>query len=406
MGLLLPLEVIRILAALHLCVMVSFNVARRRTRAICEAVAGILLLLPELGCQPSAESRLGGKAGAPEMPAPVGSENPAAVAGTSAFVPGAGGLRRLTAEQFQSTIRDLLGEEVSLDELPPDTAGLGLLSVGAGRSSVSDRAAELHEALAARLAKKLMTDPVRRRAFVGCEPTSVSGQTCATSFFRGFGARAFRRPLSEPELGRYVNAASKAGAESRDAWLGLETALAAMLQSPKLIYRSELGEPDLEKPGFRKLSTYEVATRLSFLVLGRTPSVALLSQAEGTTLSTASGVGAAAEALLKLPEAHAGLGTFFSELVDLHRLDGIRKDAATFPTLTPTLVAAMSEETRRLFEDVVFTRDADYLSLLDSDATFVNAELARFYGWAEPPAGDFVRVTIPASSPRRGVSVE
>jgi hypothetical protein len=63
----------------------------------------------------------------------------------------------------------------------------------------------------------------------------------------------------------------------------------------------------------------------------------------------------------------------------------------------------MKEETLALINDVVWDRDADYRDVLDADYTFMNAELAAFYG-ADIPEGaeGFVKVPVPPDQKRGG----
>ena len=63
---------------------------------------------------------------------------------------------------------------------------------------------------------------------------------------------------------------------------------------------------------------------------------------------------------------------------------------------------AMRQETEMFFGEIV-KKDRSLLDLIDSDYTFVNAKLAKFYGLPDV-TGDFMRrVSLPPDSPRGGV---
>ncbi len=64
----------------------------------------------------------------------------------------------------------------------------------------------------------------------------------------------------------------------------------------------------------------------------------------------------------------------------------------------------MLQEVELRVDDVAFTQKGDYLSLFDNRSTFVNKELATFYGvpFTATDAG-FHRVDLPMSSPRVGL---
>src|SRR5207249_2644005 len=68
---------------------------------------------------------------------------------------------------------------------------------------------------------------------------------------------------------------------------------------------------------------------------------------------------------------------------------------------TATLGPALKEETLLSIEDIVFS-DGDYRRLFDQRQTFVNAELAAFYGVPAPAASGFSKVALP-DGPRVGL---
>ena len=101
--------------------------------------------------------------------------------------------------------------------------------------------------------------------------------------------------------------------------------------------------------------------------------------------------------------ARMALSSFYSEVFGLRDLDAEVKDAELYPQFTPSLVAAMKQETLALVDDLVWERNSDFRELLSADYTFVNAELAQLYG-LEPPAGEgFVKVDLPAAEGRAGL---
>jgi hypothetical protein len=71
---------------------------------------------------------------------------------------------------------------------------------------------------------------------------------------------------------------------------------------------------------------------------------------------------------------------------------------------TSTVPVAMLQEIELRVDDMVFTQKGDFLTLFDSRSTFVNAELAKFYGLAFTATDNaFHPATFPANSPRVGL---
>src|SRR5262249_30668670 len=150
------------------------------------------------------------------------------------------------------------------------------------------------------------------------------------------------------------------------------TSLSALLQSPYFLYIVEIGVPDEKDPTVRHLTPVELATRMSFFLLNSTPDAKLLDAAEKGQLDDEAGIRNAAKAMVARPEAHDALGAFYSEIYHLRDLAVVQKDPALFPQFNDDLKAAMQEETLRLIEDVVWTKDADATEILSADYTFID----------------------------------
>jgi hypothetical protein len=103
------------------------------------------------------------------------------------------------------------------------------------------------------------------------------------------------------------------------------------------------------------------------------------------------------------PRVHRALAAFTDELLALQQMSTTTKDATLFPAWTNTLGPAMVREVELRVDDMVFTQKGDFLSLFQSTSTFVNTELAQFYGLPQPPGSGFQPATFPAGTPRVGL---
>jgi hypothetical protein len=308
---------------------------------------------------------------------------------------------RLTVAQYRASLAELLGGDLPSLALEPDTNPYLFDSVGATTTTVSELGVQQYEESADAVTHYLFSDPGRRVALVGCTPVAP-GDACAQTFLTDLGRRAYRRPLAAEELGRWVGVATSS---SPDPWEGLRLATAGILQSPHFLYRVELGEPDPENPGLRRLGAYEVASRLAFLLWNQTPDVTLLDAARDGELDTPEGIRTQAIRLLSDPRASQAIQRFFAQYLNLDKLDGITRDAALYPLFTPTMPAAMRREVELVVDRIVMKDRADVRSLFDTRTTFVNSELAALYGLEAPGAAvdSFVEVELPADGPRAGI---
>jgi hypothetical protein len=319
------------------------------------------------------------------------------------LVPAPGGLRRLLARQYVSSVRSLFGDVAALAAKPPADSTLhGFDNVGATELALPATAIEAYEASARDVAQAVIDDAPTLDQIVPCEPTGVADSACYQAFVTKAGRIAWRRPLDAHETDLLVNLALAAAAEYQSFELGLGYAIMGLLQSPYFIYSVEVGEPDPQNPPFRKLTGYELASRMSFFLLDTTPDAALLDKVDAGALAMPEGVRAVAAEMVAKPQARAALASFFSELYRLRDLSALQKDTDQFPKFTATLPAAMKQEALELINDIIWVRNADARELFTADYAFVNAELAGLYGVAAPPAG-FKKTTLPGEHKRSGI---
>ncbi len=315
---------------------------------------------------------------------------------------GPAAVRRLTASEYRNCVGDLLGPGLVIPALEEDARLGGFSTTGAALVGTSVYAVERYGVAAGSLVGQVWGDPVRRRAVVGCEPGVDAG--CARAFLRRFLDAAFRRAPTDEELGRYIRLA-----DGPDPWRGLGRAVTAVLQSPKFLYRLELGRADTSNPERYAYGDDEIAARLSFFLWGSGPDATLRQAARRGELGDAEGVRRQVERLLASPRARAGMRNFFWELMRLSALDHLARELRTFTAMTLTLPASMQEETLRVLEDNFFDSQADARTLFTTRQTFVNAELGRLYGVTRPFEGAdvddsrFVPLRLPENSARVGL---
>lgn len=320
--------------------------------------------------------------------------------GPSACVPGTTFgptfMHRLSNEEYDNTIRDLLGYtgRASVDfGLVPD-ARSGGFDTNAEAITLSTTVFDKYEEAAEKLAASSTATPAKLETLMGCKPGAAG---CMDAFIKGFGRRAFRRPLEADE----VTALTTLAATGTDAADSVAQVLKGVLLSPSFIHRPEVGVPDPAKPGLVRLTGYEVATRLSYVFLRTTPSVALLDAAAKGDLDTAAGVETATRDLLGRPGAKTAVATFLRQWFRLDALKGLRFEEQKYKW-SSTLAASMQTETERLLEHVTWTTGVPFTDVLVAPYSFIDATLAEHYG-LPAPAQPWARVNLPASSRRAGV---
>ncbi|MEO6786836.1 MAG: DUF1592 domain-containing protein, partial [Chthoniobacteraceae bacterium] len=228
---------------------------------------------------------------------------------------------------------------------------------------------------------------------------SQAGQT--SEVLARFATRAWRRPVTAEELGRLTKLVAYAMGHN-DTWEeAMRRAVSAILASPKFVFRLEPDDqPQNAEP--HPVDEFQLATRLSYFLWSSCPDEELLRLASEKKLTT--GLDAQIRRMVQDPRADALVQNFAMQWLQLGRLSGHSTDPKTFPNWKPEMRAAMIEETRRFFGEVLRT-DRSILDLLDSDFTWVNQRLAELYGIKN--AGGFQkdewkRVSL-AGTPRGGL---
>jgi hypothetical protein len=181
------------------------------------------------------------------------------------------------------------------------------------------------------------------------------------------------------------------GEETGDFYLAVDVALRAFLQHPAFLYRVELGTPIPEDPDVLRLNDFEVATRLSYLLWGSTPSDDLLDLAEANGLAGADEIAAAAEEMLLDERARERVGRFHALWLGYEQLPH-----------APELTNAMQAETRALLDRVIFDESLPWQDIFRAEETFVDDTLAAHYGLTSPANGSAEWVDY-GDSGRRGL---
>ena len=317
-----------------------------------------------------------------------------------AFVPAEPTLHRLTRPQIHNAWLDLLGKPLVLPkDLPSDDVLYGFSSIAAAQSTISPVELEKYEAATYNVLDQAFADPIRRDVFLGC-PTGDSADPCVRGFVSSFATRAWRRPVAMEEITSLLTVASSVTADLVDPYQGLKFALAAVLLSPHFLFRVEAGEhgPD----GYR-FTSWEMASRLSFLLLDAPPDETLRAAAASGDLVAPQIVRAQATRLLHDPRARVSLTRFFRDFMNLGHLDQLDKAPDKFPQLSATLGPSMRLEMERMFEENVFERRGDFRDLFTTRETYVNKDLAAVYGIAGITGLDFTPIILPDDGKRAGI---
>jgi hypothetical protein len=304
---------------------------------------------------------------------------------------GSSPLRRLTRREYNNVVRELLGDLTRpANQFVAESEQSGFIN-GAESTLLSAVVVDDFERAATALAREASA-AAKLANLVGCDPAVAAGQdACATEFIRNFGARAFRRTLDEAQVADYqalyTNTKASAGFG-----VAIELVLRAILQSPFFLYRLELGTGVANAAGTVPLTSEEMAARLSFLIWGNVPDPALRQAAAEGKLSTAAEVRAQAVRML----ADERGGEIFNDFhVQWGKLEALPAQDKPEP-FNPALGRLLIEETKQFIDHTLRRGDGLLSTLFTSPVTYLNRELADYYGVTGPTDATFQLVTMPA----------
>ncbi|WP_437544689.1 DUF1592 domain-containing protein [Sorangium sp. So ce367] len=279
---------------------------------------------------------------------------------------------RLLNREYDAVVRDLLGV-MNVPNAP--TGNPSSLLVSDFEGSMTDIAWNSYLVAAESIAAEVMAGANKSR-FIACDPAAAG---CLESTIRDFGRRAFRRPVTDEEVQRYMrfNALEPKGTPAEVA----EAILFAMLASPSFIAVPELTD-DTEN-GAIKLSSHEVATRLAFLLWGSIPDDALNTAADAGQLTTREQILAQAERMVQDRTKTAPIVALFhrayADIREGSHWGQVEHDTTKFPDYSPDIVAPMLAEVDAFFEEVAF-EGGSFKDIFLSNVAYVNKDTAPIYG--------------------------
>jgi hypothetical protein len=207
-----------------------------------------------------------------------------------------------------------------------------------------------------------------------------------------FTARAYRRPTQVEEIDRLMRLIALRRQSGRSPLEAYQDGLSAVLCSPGFLY--------LDEPGEARLSSYALASRLSYFLWSSIPDQPLLDLAASDALASPDVLAEQARRMLADPRSAGFIEGFLDRWLALRDLGSMPPDRAKFGDYYRyDLQASMLQETR-LFTRHLLEENLSIANFLDTDFTFIDAPLARHYGLTPPEGTGFAKVRL--SDRRRG----
>jgi hypothetical protein len=308
--------------------------------------------------------------------------------------PGRVVLHRLNRAEYNNTVRDLFGvTSKPADTFPADGGGGGGFDNNADTLFLPPVLLERYLVAAGDILEEAKPE---RLFFIKPTP-KLPARDAAQRILAYFAYRAYRRPVETTEVTGLMNlydAAKKRGDSHEKA---IKYALKVVLVSPNFLFRMEQNRPTGQP---YLVSDFELASRVSYFLWASTPDDTLLGLAKRNRLRDPEVLDAQIKRMLASPKSKAFSESFASQWLKVKDLyTSAKPDPNRFPNYSNALRDAMYQEPIQFFDSVV-RENGSLLQLLDSQYTFVNAELAKHYGIDGIAGNDMRRVRL--TDRRRG----
>ncbi len=292
-------------------------------------------------------------------------------------------LRLLTRVEYETSLRGVFGDEAV------DT-------VGATLNQLSDRAplhgfhaeaegttggdVEARFQVADVLSTHWAKHPERLGAGTTCWASAGGRPSCVDELLATLGLRLFRRPLEASEQ-LWLRDLYDEG-EAIVVGDGLRFVVLALLESPHFLYKLETrGTPLAENATQLRLSSFELATRLSFFAWGTAPDETLLDEAEAGALDDASGLASALDRLFADPRARINIARFLEQWLETESLPSVGQGPVFLAGIAGQgLPEAMQLELSESLLSLIFEDGEGFGALYTSNLASVGSpELAKVY---------------------------
>jgi hypothetical protein len=313
--------------------------------------------------------------------------------------PGRTTIRRLNRNEYNYTVRDLFDVTFKPGrEFPADGAG------GEGFDNVGDALfippilMEKYFSASRKIISSLYENPANLDKILVARPgKDLPPSSAAKATLQYHCSLAFRRRVTDEDLAAMLKLFDANAAAGKSYEEAIRPCLQAILVHPAFLFRIESDQPGKFE---WRVSDFELATRLSYFLWSSMPDRRLFKLADEGKLSDPAILAGEVDRLLADPRSEAISRHFAGQWLGFDELREVAEpDSKRFPTFTPALRNAMYREPVEFFNNLV-REDRPVTDLIQSDYTFVNAELARHYGIDGVNGDKFQKIHI--TDPNRG----
>ena len=213
------------------------------------------------------------------------------------------------------------------------------------------------------------------------------------------GLKLFRRPVEDAERDRLLALIKQVLTGGSNTVETISVVTEAMLCSSKFLFRGGARPGGPEEKGIVPIDEFSLASRLSYFLWSSCPDDELLGLAAKGGLRK--NLDAQVRRMIGDWKARALTENFAGQWLQLRDVGLVGPDQRRFPDFTGKLAYDMKRESETYF-DHILRENRSTLEFLDSDYTYLNERLSRYYGIGNVKGNDFQKVSL-TGTPRGGI---
>lgn len=307
--------------------------------------------------------------------------------------PGKTTIQRLNKYEYNYTIRDLFGISSWLvGDFPEDGASRSGFTNNADALYLPTLLVENYFETAEKVLDLVYSDRSIKSRYLFTNPAAEkSEEEAAKKILTFWAGQIYRSPAKTGDINKLVEVFKNQMKKTENFEESMKMPLFTMLISPKFLYRSTEVK---NEPKVSKIGDYELASKLSYFLWSSMPDQELFELADKGELSQPKVLVAQVKRMLASEKSDSlgkHLGGQWFGWEDL-RAD-INPDTTKYPEFDFNLRVALYQESTLYFNHIVKNNGSIY-DFLDSDYTFLNNRLAKFYKLPPLPSDDFQLVKL------------
>ncbi len=241
--------------------------------------------------------------------------------------PGPSPMQLLSRQQYLNTVKELAGDVPGIDQALGDDVASS--AFGLVQPDVTQVQLEHFQKAAGTIAAVVVGNAATLNKIAPCA-TGTAPAECAKSLVQKFGALAYRAPVTDAaDIDRHVQLFTVGAATSYAH--GVEMLLQGMLQSPRFLYRVEIGTSEKISANAVKLSGSEIAARLAYTLWDSPPNDKLNQAVAAGELGTKESVGAQLAWMLQDARGQKLVNRFLESWTHIGAVDGLVKNPDLYP---------------------------------------------------------------------------